>query len=250
MSEHWDIYFSYIEDKVASIVLDMEVFEEINTEEYNYAHCLRVHLKEPNEDGLPIGAEAEKLGEIEESIIEFLEPQNFINVGRVSSDGIRDIIFYSGQEMQDAVVEAAERFMKPVNYEVEIFNIEEDENWGFYFHFLYPNQYEQQHMGNQHVVDSLENSGDKLEVARKVEHWVYFDDKKMMKRFAEAVIREGFSIEMEKDEMTEEGKYMLAISRVDSVDLQSINEVTDLLVETSEKFEGEYDGWETLVIEG
>jgi regulator of RNase E activity RraB len=41
----------------------------------------------------------------------------------------------------------------------------------------------------------------------------------------------------------------MCISRVDSVDYEAIDDLTDLLLEIAEKFEGEYDGWETMVIE-
>ncbi|OLS40047.1 DUF695 domain-containing protein [Bacillus sp. MRMR6] len=247
MSENWDVYFGYIDDKVASVVIDMDIFNEINTEEYQYAHCLRLNVKNPNEDGFPIDAEADQLGEIEESVIDFLAPRNFINVGRVTTDGVRDIIFYSSQDESDSIAVAAQRFIQPTGYEASIFQIEEDENWEFYFEYLYPNQYQLQHIGNRQVVGHLESSGDTLEVPRKVEHWLYFENTKMMKRFAKAVKKEGFILE---NETHEEGKYILTISRVDLVDFHSISEVTDLLVKISEQYEGEYDGWETMVIKG
>lgn len=103
-------------------------------------------------------------------------------------------------------------------------------------------------MGNRAVIESLEESGDKLEVPRKVEHWLYFENTKMLKRFVKAIKKEGFSVEEESTEMDEDGKYMPSIYRIDTVDFESINEVTDLLVEVSEKYEGQYDGWETIVI--
>jgi uncharacterized protein (TIGR01619 family) len=245
MSENWDVYFGFIDEKPASVVLDMDAFNEINTEEYQYAHCLRLIVKNPTEDGFPINNEADHLGEIEESAIDFLASQNFINVGRITTDGVRDIIFYSRQVASDPIAEAAKRFVQPTGYEASIFQIEEDDNWEFYFDFLYPNPYQLQHMGNRQVVEHLEDSGDTLEIPRKVEHWLYFESAKMMKRFAKAVKKEGFALE---NETQEEGKYILTISRVDVVDFQSINEVTDLLVEIAEQYEGEYDGWETVVI--
>ncbi|KKK38132.1 hypothetical protein WQ57_09955 [Mesobacillus campisalis] len=248
MSENWDIYFDYIDDKIASVVLDLDIWQEIDNEEFNHSFCLRLNLKEPNEDGLPIEKEAEVINEIEDSLIEFLDHRNFINVGRVTTNGVRDVIFYSNQELKNILIDAAHQFVKPAGYEFEIFGIEEDETWEFYYDFLYPNQYQQQHMGNQQVVDSLEESGDQLEVPRKVEHWLLFSDLKMMKRFIKDIKKEGFSIEEEPNQVNEEGKYTVAISRIDSVDLPSINEVTDLLIEISEEHEGEYDGWETFVL--
>ncbi|GAB0170072.1 DUF695 domain-containing protein [Lysinibacillus sp. CTST325] len=248
MSKHWDIYFGYIDEKIASVVLDMDVWQEIDTEEYNHAIAVKLKIKEPNEDGFPIGHEAEKINEIEVSLKEFVGLKNIINVGRITTDGTRDIIFYSDQEKHKDLIEAADRFIKSTGYEFEVFSIEEDENWEFYFNFLYPNQYQQQHMGNRSVIAQLEKSGDELEVARKVDHWLYFESTKMLGDFVKAIKKEGFFVEEESTEMNEKGKYSLSIYRIDSVDFTSINEVTDLLVEVSEKYEGEYDGWATFVV--
>lgn len=250
MSEHRDVYFGYIDDKLASVVLDMDVWQEIDTGKYNNAFCLRLKKKNPNKDGFPIEQEVDKLIEMEDSLFDYLSHKNFINVGRVTTDGVRDFIFYSNQESQSALIEAADQFVKPTGYEFETILIEEDETWEFYYDFLYPNQYQQEHMGNQQVVSSLEESGDKLEVPRKVEHWLYFSNLKMMSHFIKEIKKVHFSIEEEVNQIDKEGKYMVSISRSDSVDLHTINEVTDLLIEISERYEGEYDGWETVVIKG
>jgi regulator of RNase E activity RraB len=97
-------------------------------------------------------------------------------------------------------------------------------------------------MGNRRVVDSLQESGDKLETPRKVDHWLYFNSSEMLQQFKERIKEEGFNIEDESGQKDEDGKYSLHISRTDAVDFHSINEVTDLLVELAEQFEGEYDG--------
>ncbi|HWO75273.1 MAG TPA: DUF695 domain-containing protein [Bacillus sp. (in: firmicutes)] len=249
MSEHWDIYFGYMEDKIASVLLDMDVWQEIDTEEYNHGFAVRIKLKNPNEDGFPIDEEADRLNILEDTFNDFVQSKNFINVGRITSDGVREVIFYSNQEQKHVLIEAADRFIKPAHYNFEIFDIQEDETWEFYFDFLYPNKYQQQHMGNRQVVDSLEQSGDSLEVPRKVEHWIFFADEKMMNRFIKAIKKEGFTIEDQSNEMEEEEHYAVCISREDKVDLHSINNVTDLLIEVAENFEGEYDGWETFVIQ-
>lgn len=70
----------------------------------------------------------------------------------------------------------------------------------------------------------------------------------MLNGFEKAIKKEGFSIEEKSTKINEDGKYMLSISRIDSVDFLSINEITDLLVTIAEKHEREYDSWETVVI--
>jgi uncharacterized protein (TIGR01619 family) len=248
MSENWDMYFVYIQDKIASILLDMDIWKEIETEKYKYCFCLRLKIKEPNESGFPIDDEAENMNIIEDSIIEFLNHKNVINVGRITTDGIRDVIFYSIHDVNESIFEAANMFVKQLGYQFDAFALEEDQNWEFYFNYLYPNQYQIQHMGNSRVIDNLISHGDSLEEPRKVEHWIYFESKEKMNMFINEIIKEGFTIEDKSNQMNEEGKYMLVFSRIKLVNINSINEVTDLIVDLSEEFYGEYDGWETLVI--
>jgi hypothetical protein len=47
MSEYWDTYFGFIDEKPAAIVLDMEVSQEIDTELYKHAFAVRFALKAP-----------------------------------------------------------------------------------------------------------------------------------------------------------------------------------------------------------
>jgi hypothetical protein len=113
--------------------------------------------------------------------------KKYINVGIITIYGIRDIIFYSTLGEDEVLVLEANGYYQSLGYEVEVFKIEKETNWEFYFEFLYPNPYQFQHMGNHSVLEALEESGDKLGVPRKVEHIVLFQNEKMMKRFAKAV---------------------------------------------------------------
>ena len=94
MTEYRNTYLSFIDEKPAAIVLDMEVSQEIDTEHYKHAFAVRFTLKLPNEDGLHIGSEADELNEVEEAFSESVELKQYIYVGRITTDGSRDIIFY------------------------------------------------------------------------------------------------------------------------------------------------------------
>ncbi|PPA69741.1 DUF695 domain-containing protein [Jeotgalibacillus proteolyticus] len=249
MSDYWDTYTGYIEDKLASVVLDMEISEEVDPEHFPYAFAVSVPIKLPNENGFPSETENEKMNGIEEAFTEHIQTKKILCAGRITSDGSRDIILYSSLKEVELINKACIQFFQSAGYEYEITEIEEEEPWAFYFTFLYPDPYQLQHMGNWQIVEMLEESGDSLDDPRHVDHWIYFEDKKMMKRFSKAIKKEGFEVEEEALEEEENVRYRLQISRTDLVDIDSINEITDFLVETAEKFEGDYDGWETMVIE-
>ncbi|TWT14577.1 DUF695 domain-containing protein [Planomicrobium sp. CPCC 101079] len=248
MSEYWNAYVDLIDGKPASIVLDMEVSQELNAEEYKYAFAVRVPLKKPNVDGLHAGVEADRLALIEEELLEAAELKMYANVGKLTTDGNRDIFFYSPQEEEEPLALLANKLYFLAGYEVEVFKLQETQSWDFYFEFLYPDPCQFQHMGNRDVLETLALSGDNLEAPRRVDHFILFQDKKMMKRFANSIQREGFTIEEGSFEKDDEGNYVVYISRVDFVTYNAIDELTDFLLEISERFQGEYDGWETVVV--
>lgn len=123
-----------------------------------------------------------------------------------------------------------------------------DPEWGYYREFLYPNEFYRESMANQKVILTLLEAGDELTQPRKVEHWLYFPDKKGMNACMKDLEKEGFVVE--KSQKLKEGEmpYELIISRTDLVDLGSMNVITLSLRKKAEKWLGTYDGWETFVV--
>ncbi|WP_026688786.1 DUF695 domain-containing protein [Alteribacter aurantiacus] len=248
MSEHWGHYFGLMDNEPASVVLDMEVSEEVDPKEFKYAFVINISLKCPNEDGFATDDEAEALNEIETAFNEFVRDRNYVFVGRITCSGERDLFFYYNKVDKQVLFEATKRYLDPEHYKYNVYSIDEDEPWEIYYTSLYPNLYQLQHMGNADVVEALEESGDPLEVARKVEHWLLFEDSRLMDKFTRRIKKEGFIIEEKSRRTDENDKYTLVISRNDKVDLDSMNEITDFLIDLLEDYNGEYDGWETFVV--
>ncbi|OWA33498.1 hypothetical protein B9G55_22850 [Saccharibacillus sp. O16] len=242
MSDHWDIYFTTIEDQFASVVLDMDVWKEIDQNKFTFPIALRIEVKNPSESGVPVDQEAELINELEDRIINDIDGIGY-NVGRVTTNGTRDVFFYFNNSFD--LYALAEPIFNEHGYNIETFSIDEEESWNFYFGFLYPNKYEIQHMGNRSVLDSLQDSGDSLEEPRRVDHWIEFNNSTDEIEFIKKVKSMNFNIE-EKHEKTD--GIILQIYRNDRVDPQSINDITDMFVDLVEEFNGRYDGWETQVI--
>ncbi|WP_373231379.1 DUF695 domain-containing protein [Cohnella sp.] len=243
MSDHWDIYFCNIEDKFASIVLDMDVWNEIDKSKFSFPKVVRIPIKKPGESGTPVDDEAELINELEDVLSQKIGGLAY-NVGRMTINGIREVYYYFSSTYD--LDKLAKEIFNEHNYEVEVFNIDEDNPWEFYFDFLYPDKFQLQHMGNRGVVDSLSESGDPLGESRRVDHWLYFNSELDRAGFEGKIITMGFNVELDRTDDSNE--YVSQIYRNDYVDLHSINEVTDLLVNVSEEYEGRYDGWETIVL--
>lgn len=242
MSNHWDIYFCEIEGKFASIVLDMDIWKEIEKSEYPHPMVLRIRIKNPGTSGTPINEEAELINDLEDKINDGIIGFGF-HVGRATSDGIRDVFYYFSKPYE--LEKAAEKVFSEHGYEIEVLHIEEENPWDLYFDYLYPDKYQIQHMGNRKVVEQLQESGDTLENERTVEHWIYFQSIEDKENFDAKVKLEGFDVESAP---SNEEKIYSQISRSDYVDYHSINEVTDVLVDIAGECNGEYDGWGTTVV--
>ncbi|MGE8542376.1 MAG: ribonuclease E inhibitor RraB [Acinetobacter sp.] len=104
-------------------------------------------------------------------------------------------------------------------------------------------------MSNSKVLENLKNHGDSLEVARPVDHWVYFKSLNEQSNFIKKVEDLGFTV-VEKTTAIENKNYpyKLVISRKDHVDQLSIDQCTLVLFELAKQANAQYDGWETQVI--
>ena len=64
------------------------------------------------------------------------------------------------------------------------YNIAEDPEWEDYFGFLYPDEFSYQTMQNRKVLMQLEKNGDKMEVPREIDHFIYFKEAAQQQAFA------------------------------------------------------------------
>ncbi len=252
MSEYWNAYFSFINDKPATVVLDMAITEEANIEDYPTIVCIKLQIKNPDERGFPSKHELNVLEKVNKDIDKRINPKLYLNVGRVTTDGFRELVYYTSEQDPKMLIEVADQIIEANDYDFEMYGMDEEELWEYYFEFLYPNQYHLQHISNAELIEQLQKSGDKLKLTRKVEHFILFNDETKINEFINEIAKEGFKFEEKysniDEDLDEDYEFTVRISRIDHVDLDSIDELTDFLIETSEHFSGNYDGWETLVI--
>lgn len=250
MSDNWNVYLTRIdEDTVASILLDMGVASRGPDPTRPWLLRVALILKDPQETGMITREEHITISPIEEKIVDIIASKfDAIHVGTMTFQGRRENSFYaSTSEGFDQVVESVkEEFPE---YECRS-NAAENPEWSYYFELMYPNPYELQSMNNRSVLFNLQESGDSLEQERPVMHWAYFPSQAARSQFISVVQEKGFSIEQESQAETEDDPlpFGVQVERVDHVDQASIDEVTINLSELADSLEGNYDGWETMVV--
>src|SRR5256885_514723 len=92
----WDFYFTEIEDRPASIALDLSIIERAPVKSLPRFVVVTIPMREPREDGLTTNDEAQALWDLEDQVVSALGEQlGAVHVARVTTGGRRDLLFYA-----------------------------------------------------------------------------------------------------------------------------------------------------------
>ena len=248
--ENWAVYIGRVEDKPAVFRINLGI-GEIDFPIEGYTQCVRLNLvlKAPDEYGFTTDEERERFYNIEDIIMPSLKETDFL-AGVVTYQG-NTTWFYYTQEAPLLAANIKKAFTNIADYEPEI-SVVDDPNWEIYSDYLYPNIYEHQSIKNSAVKRHCEESGDHTDQERPIEHWLYFDTEKDMNSALSKVIALGYKVEdsgrvePEEGDTSQEAYYHLILSKVNTVD--DINSDTWDLIDVALDTNGQYDGWETVLV--
>ena len=246
LPQNWDFFMCRIEGAPASIRTNLALIEVAPLEGLSQRLQFYIKMQNPRPDGLSSNEEYPILCDIEDAIGEKAEATGAVLAGVVKSEGFLELWFYT--QNAEALAKTCEDALQTFEGYQSGYNIAEDPEWEDYFDFLYPDEFSYQTMQNRKVLMQLEKNGDKMEVPREIDHFIYFKEAAQQQAFAKEAEAKGFKVRFNDDEFVEERKaegkeypYMVEATREDSpLDIDDI--VWDLL-ELASPFEGDYDGW-------
>lgn len=246
MSDNWDFYFCHVDDRPASIFVDIGIGDAPPRSEYPLRQHLVVQLRAPRDDGLSSQDEFDALAAIEDRLHEACARHDVRYVGRCTSDGRRDFFFYAraGNEGTDWLAEA---MAGAPGYRYRA-DVEADPGWGAYFEFLYPDEEGFNFITNRQVLDALARNGDALDQPRPIDHWAYFPHPEQRAGFIERMQALGFQVRELLEPDAENGDYGVQLSREDIPAQDRIEAITLPLLRAARECGGGYDGWECVVI--
>ena len=244
--EDWDFYMSNVDGVIGSIFVDLGLINIAPIADKSNIAWISISMQNPREDGLSSNEESEQLYNIEDNIVNNVtKKHNVIFVGRLTSDGKRQLYFYFDglDDFEKAVVQSMSKYP---TYKFD-YGSKEDKEWGVYLDFLYPLPNQYQMIMNARVIRNLEQGGDNLSKERMVDHFIYFGEEdrtnieKDMQDFISKIEKQNFKVV--ESYQNEEKIYVLHIGRIDKVDYQSVNDYTLYLWELANEHNGHYDGW-------
>jgi uncharacterized protein (TIGR01619 family) len=245
MAEKWRSYFCNVNDKLASIALNLGLEAPISGK--TRLLWVWVYMKSPRSDGLSGMSEFETLSAVEDELAKQLGIRfGAVEAGRITTDGRREVYFYGEQTegFKSAVNDVLSRFK---GYKFDL-GTQEDAEWSQYLNVLYPSDEDMQRIKNQDVLEVLMKHGDSLKPVRDVHHWIYFRSTRDREWFAAETREMGYKVENEPKLDEGERQFGLVITRDQSVTSDEIDDAVIELFRLAKDVDAKYDGWETQVI--
>ena len=241
LPQNWDFFICRIEGAPNLALIEVAPLEGLSQRLQFY-----IKMQNPRPDGLSSNEEYPILCDIEDAIGEKAGATGAVLARVVKSEGFLELWFYT--QNAEVLAKTCEEALQTFEGYQSGYNIAEDPEWEDYFGFLYPDEFSYQTMQNRKVLMQLEKNGDKMEVPREIDHFIYFKEAAQQQAFAKEAKAKGFKVRFNDDEFVEERKaegkeypYMVEATREDSP--LAIDDIVWDLLELASPFEGNYDGW-------
>lgn len=242
----WDVYFCRVDDGPASILIDLSLAERSPLKDADTLYAIQIAMHDPGEHGMGSAEEADSLNPAASRIGAAAADLGLRSVGRLRNNGVWQLTFMGPSAMEEKLVQKAREALTSTKHRFESV-AQADPEWKYYREFLFPSPERMRWIQDRRVVQQLQENGDPLTTARRVDHWIYFRSAEERSAFLAAVGEEGFGWEEETETPLGERAFGVLVHRVDSVEHEAIHEVVMLLVALAEDHDGDYDGWGTSV---
>jgi hypothetical protein len=135
----WDFYKANINEKIASVFLNLEAESDLNITSYPKLCWVFIRLNIERKDGLSHDNEFEALLKYEELLLVHLKEKPIELVGCVTTNGMRQFYFYSNKDFE--FEKYAEIFASEQTTHQYQLGEKLDPNWEQYKSVLYPGEF-------------------------------------------------------------------------------------------------------------
>ena len=246
MTENWKPYICNVNDKPASILVNLALRAAVPQVSKPWLLWTWVYFQSPRQDGLSDSKEAPTLYKIEDALsLRICGDCRAILSGRITTQGRREFYFYGETKkgFREAVEAALSRFPE---YRFSAGD-QLDSGWEQYLNVLYPTPEDLERIANMDLLDELVKKGDVLTVPREVQHWMSFRSEQSRALFREAAAGAGYGI-VGETQSDGEFPFGISVARTQSVEQRLIDQTVIELLKLCCSFNGDYEGWETPVV--
>ena len=240
----FDFYMTMIDDKPASIVVDLAAGSAAPVESHPVLLGIRIPMRQPRPDGLRDGAELDALADIEDRFTDALVAEvDALYGGRVVHDGATTLYYYAPADARQRLDDDLPSITgDPGEYEPEWW-VDDDPEWTLYDELLAPGPYDAQAIWNRRLLRVFEEKGDRMSEAREIDHFAYFPSREQADRAAASLLAAGFRCDDVAEPSDAGGAWGLQFHRLDALadgrPDEFVAEILDIILDE----DGDYDGW-------
>ena len=239
--QDFDVYFSQIEDRPASFVIDLAARKHAPVATHPVRLMIRVPMLRPRPDGLRDRSEMDALGQLEDRFVAALEQKvDALYVGRIVHDGHTTMWLYVPAAHRAALETLPDVTGSAGDYEPS-WAVADDPAWEAYTEFLAPGPYDVQTIWNRRLIQVFTDNGDRLDQPREIDHYALFPNRADADVAALALRAAGFRTDDVEDK--DDGRVGLQFHRSDRLSDgrpdEFVGEILDIILER----DGVYDGW-------
>lgn len=243
----WDVYLAKINDAPASVMVNFWFKTVKPMKKFPHLLWVFIEMKSPGEHGMGAKEEAAATSPLEGELVAAVQEQARAHfVGHIRGEGKWQLYFYSASDTNfDDAVKGVMAKHPDRSYKAGDVS---DPRWETYINVLYPDAERLRWIRDGKVVEALEQAGDPLTKARRIDHWAYFKTEKMRDTYIATAKKAGFSVAKSPTKKAETSLLEVHVHRKDYADLERAHAVVMELVTLAEAAGGRYDGWETQVL--
>ncbi len=247
--QNWQSYSLDLDGRLALRTLNLGLRVQAPMSELPHLLTAWVKSSRTNAQGLPIDADLRVFSRLEE-LLEREVQQRFLGifVGHQTRNGVREFYFYCAhtEGHQLALSQIISAFEGYAHGSIA----RADATWTHYLDTLNPPPTIELSIRNKNTVESLGFFGDPLVPARQIDHFLYFGSEQAREQFTEQVLQLGFTVlRTNTYGSADRLPFSILIARDDSAAFEHIDTVVHQLAAIAQAFEGEYDGWESALVE-
>ncbi len=244
--ESWETYVKKVETNLMEVTVNMDLYFE----RPNYKNLLIVATKTKHcyKNGFPKPTGLEGFYTFSDSLAFKIQKQTKNKLAAILTYKCTGFDVYYVKDttnLRNEINSVLERnFSNKQNY----VSIKPDKKWTYFSEILLPTDLSNDFFINQEYLSELAQTGDALDIPRKINHWFYFNNIKKRGKFIEKAKVLRYSIDSVTYKKEKRYPYLAVISRKDSVHPKSISAITKILKKLSQRYYGTYDGWEMEAI--
>ena len=246
MSDNWEFYACTLGDARAWISFDRGLATEIEATVPKTCVRLQLAFHDPRPAGQPGQEEFDRLNEIEDLLVPFIEDRGGLYAGRITSRGRRTFVCYAEISAADMTAFGA-KIAAAFGYTPE-WRREHDPEHRAYWDDLYPSPEDDSVIQDLKVIGALADNGDACEQARRVDHWAYFPSKAAAEAFVAWAAGQGYVSDAIERSSEPTNPYQVRFHRVETPSVGDFTAANILLRNRTRDLGGAYDGWETMIV--